>query len=51
MPKALTWVGFKVHWKVTQTDIGVRNGYECKIDAYTDADFVGMFGHEKPVDP
>jgi len=23
----------------------------CKIDAYIDADFVGMYGHEKPVDP
>ena len=23
----------------------------CKIDAYPDADFAGMYGHEKPVDP
>jgi hypothetical protein len=23
----------------------------CKIDAYIDADFVGMYGHEKLVDP
>ena len=22
-----------------------------KIDAYPDADFAGMYGHEKPVDP
>ncbi len=28
----------------TSTDI-------CKIDAYPDADFVGMYGHEKPTDP
>jgi len=23
----------------------------CKIDAYPDADFAGMYGHEKPTDP
>ncbi len=23
----------------------------CKIDAYPDADFAGMYGHEKPMDP
>ena len=23
----------------------------CKIDAYLDADFAGMYGHKKPVDP
>jgi hypothetical protein len=23
----------------------------CKIDAYPDTDFAGMYGHEKPVDP
>jgi len=23
----------------------------CKIDAYPEADFAGMYGHEKPVDP
>jgi hypothetical protein len=23
----------------------------CKIDAYPDADFAGMYGHKKPVDP
>ncbi len=23
----------------------------CKIDAYPDADFAGMYGHEKPLDP
>jgi hypothetical protein len=23
----------------------------CKIDAYPDADFAGMYGQEKPVDP
>ncbi len=23
----------------------------CNIDAYPDADFAGMFGHKKPVDP
>jgi hypothetical protein len=23
----------------------------CKIDAFPDADFVGMYGHEKPTDP
>jgi hypothetical protein len=23
----------------------------CKIDAYLDADFAGMYGHEKPTDP
>jgi hypothetical protein len=23
----------------------------CKIDCYPDADFAGMFGHEKPTDP
>jgi hypothetical protein len=23
----------------------------CKIDAYPDADFAGMYGHEKPADP
>jgi hypothetical protein len=23
----------------------------CNIDAYPDADFAGMYGHKKPVDP
>ncbi len=23
----------------------------CKIDAYPDGDFSGMYGHKKPVDP
>ncbi len=23
----------------------------CKIDAYPEADFAGMYGHEKPMDP
>jgi hypothetical protein len=23
----------------------------CKIDAYPDADFVGMYGHEEHIDP
>ncbi len=23
----------------------------CKIDAYPDADFAGMYGYEKPTDP
>ena len=23
----------------------------CKVDCYPDADFAGMYGHEKPTDP
>ena len=27
------------------------NDLKCKIDCYPDADFAGMYGHEKPTDP
>jgi hypothetical protein len=37
----------------TSNNIGAQDDYEsfCKIDAYPNANFAGMYGHETPVDP
>ncbi len=46
-----------MHWEIPQkktSDCGMEMNPStdiCKIDAYPDADFAGMYGHEKPMDP